>query len=153
MIVLLSTTLGNRTYGQSADTKVERTTLCNIVNHPADFIGKTIEVRAQVWADEHHLFWMNESSIQLDKACRFLQAANAGIGDRQTGFGTFHGRIVMKSSHAPSTLLGSASKGLGIIFLVEESSDVHLRRDYFSGPTPILQLYDPKTATFVRPQD
>lgn len=156
MIVLLAGALGHGLAAQSAATKVERTTLCNIVNHPSDFIGKRVEIRAQIWADNRYpdSFWMNESSIQFDSVCRFLQATfthESGL-DGQTAFGTFRGTIVRKESFG-GTLISHIPKGLGIIFAVDKASDIYLRRDYASGPVPKLQLYDPKTARIVRPED
>jgi hypothetical protein len=157
MIALVTGVLSNGPLAHSSDTKVEQTTVCNIANHPPDFIGKTIEIRAQIWADHRYrdFFWMNESSAPLAKVCRFLQASFTQESDLsgQTAFGTFRGKIVKKLSHQTSTLWGSEPKGLGIIFLVDQASDIHLRRDYLSGPIPQLQLYDRETATFVRPED
>jgi hypothetical protein len=157
MIALVTGVLSNGPVAHSADTKVEQTTVCNIVNHPSDFIGKTIEIRAQIWADHRYreFFWMNESSAPVAKVCRFLQASFTHESDLsgQTAFGTFRGRIVKKLSRQTSTLLGPEPKGLGIILLVDQASDIHLRRDYLSGPIPILQLYDQQTAAFVRPED
>jgi hypothetical protein len=157
LIVLVTGILGHGTLAYSADMKVEKTTVCNIVNHPSHFIGKTVEIGAQIWADYRYgdFFWMNESSIQLDKVCRFLQASFAQGSDLsgQTAFGTFRGRIVKKLSRQTSTVLGSEPKELEIIFLVDQASDIHLRRDYLSGPIRTLQLYDRETAAFVRPKD
>jgi hypothetical protein len=157
IIVLLAAVLGDGTPAHSAVMSVEQATICNIVNHPSDFIGKTVEIRAQIWADYRYrdFFWMNESSSQLNKVCRFLQASftqESGLGG-QTAFGTFRGRIVKKQSRQASTALGSEPKGLEIIFLVDQASDIRLRHDYLSGPVPRLQLYDTKTATFIRPED
>lgn len=157
MIVLVAGVLGNGSLAHSADMRVEQTTICAIVNHPSQFIGKTVEIRAQIWADHRYrdFFLMNESSSELNKVCRFLQASftqKSGLSG-QTAFGTFRGRIVKKLSRQASTLLGPEPKGLGIIFLVDQAFDIHLRRDYLSGPIPILQLYDRETATFVRPED
>ena len=140
----------------SAQMKVVQTTLCNIANHPADFIGKTVEIRAQVWPDSKSLdfFWMNESSSQFNTVCRFLPATFAQKTDLsgQTAFGTFRGKIVKKQSRQASTVFGS-EPGLRILLLVDEASDIHLRRDYLNGPIPKLQVYDKMTATFVRPED
>ena len=149
--------MGNGSVALSADMKVVQTTLCNIANHPAEFIGKTVEIRAQIWPDSRSrdFFWMNESSSQFNTVCRFLQATFTQKTDiyGQTAFGTFRGRIVKKQSRQASTVFGSEPKGLRIILLVDEASDIHLRRDYLNGPIPKLQLYDKKTATFVRPED
>jgi hypothetical protein len=155
IIVLVTAALTNGALACSAQAKVERTTLCNIVNHPSDFIGKTVEIRAQIWSDNRHrgLFWMNESSTQLDKVCRFLPATNPSIAEDEKAFGTFRGRIVKDIPRVPSTPASAPPKGLGITFVVDESSDIHLRQDYLSGPVPILQLYDRETARFVRPED
>ena len=42
---------------------------------------------------------------------------------------------------------------IAVLFLIDQASDIHLRRDHLNGPVPRLQLYDTKTATFVRPED
>jgi hypothetical protein len=156
MIVIVTGVLGNGPLAHSADVKAEQTTVCNIVKHPSRFIGKTVEIRAQVWADYRYrnFFWMNESS-QLNRVCRFLEASFAPESDfeGQTAFGTFRGRIVKKLSRQTSTLLVPGQRGLGIIFLVNQSSDIHLRREYLSGPVPMLQLYDIETSAFVRPEN
>jgi hypothetical protein len=152
IIVLVTAALTNGTLACSAQARVERTTLCNIVNHPSDFIGKTVEIRAQIWGDDRSRFWMNESSTQLDRVCRFLQATNVGMSDGQTAFGTFRGRIIKNIPRVPSSLASPPPKGLGIIFIVDESSDIHLRRNYLSGPVPILQLYDRESGALIRPE-
>jgi hypothetical protein len=157
MAVLLVGTMSSGTVAHSADVAVEHATLCNIVNHPSDFIGKTIEIRAQIWPDYQYndFFWMNESSVQLNTVCPFLEAAFTQKTDLygQTAFGTFRGRIVRKQSRQASTSFGSEPKGPEIMLLVDKASDIYLRRDYLNGPIPKLQLYDKKTATFVRPED
>jgi hypothetical protein len=157
MTVLLAGLMGNGTAAHSAGMKVERTTLCNIVSHPSDFIGKTVEIRAQIWADYRYpdFFWMNESASQFSTVCQFLQASFIQATDLsgQTAFGTFRGRIVKKQSRQAYTVFRSEPKGLRIILLVDKASDIYLRRDYSNGAIPRLQLYDTKTATFVRPVD
>ena len=149
--------MGNGSVARSAEMKVVQTTLCNIENHPAEFIGKTVEIRAQLWPDSRSrdFFWMNESSGQFDTVCRFLQATFTEKTDLsgQTAFGTFRGRIVKRQSRQASTIFGSEAKELRIILLVDGASDIHLRRDYLNGPIPKLQLYDMKTAAFVRPEN
>jgi hypothetical protein len=142
---------------QSADMSPEQTTVCDIVNHPSQFIDKTVKVRAQIWPDSRYsnFFWMNESSPQFGTVCRFLQASfkNESSLEGQTAFGTFSGRIVRKLYHQKSTLLVPDPKELPLILLVDQQADVYLRRDYLNGPIPMLQLYDPQTASFVRPED
>jgi len=156
-LVLMTAVLGSGTFAHSADMKGEQPTVCDIVHHPSEYIGKTVEIRAQIWADYRYrdFFWMNESSIQFNKVCRFLQASftqESGLGG-QTAFGTFRGRIVKKLSRQRSTLLDSEPGGPGILFIVDKASDVHLIRDYLSGPIPRLQLYDQQAAAFIRPED
>jgi hypothetical protein len=141
---------------QSADISVAKTTVCDIVNHPSQFIGKTVEVRAQIWPDYSYsnLYWLNESSVQFGKVCRFLQASfrtKSGLGG-QRAFGTFRGRIIERLSRQKSSLVAPDPKGLPVIFLVDQQSDIYLRRDYLSGPTPILQLYNQQTGSLVRPE-
>jgi hypothetical protein len=157
ILVLVLGRFGGATIAPSLSPKVETTTVCNVVNHPADFLGKTVEIRAQIWADYRHpsFFWMNESASQDDKVCRFLHATFAHATDLtgQTAFGTFRGTIVKKQSRQASVLFGSKPKGLGIIFVVDQSADIRQRRDYLNGPIPLLRIYDQETGTFVSPED
>lgn len=156
IFVFLATVFG-ATVAHALSTTVTVTSVCNIVNHAADFIGKTVEVRAQIWADYRHpsFFWMNESASYDDKACQFLQATFAHATDLsgQTAFGTFRGTIVKKQARQASVLIGPKSKGLGIILVVDQSADIYLRRDYSNGPIQLPRIYDWETGTFVRPKD
>ena len=158
VIAVLSTALmSNGVVARSADLNVEHTTLCNILNHPSDFIGKSIEIRAQIWPDSRdtNFFWMNESSTQLGAVCPFLHATftqkTSLIG--QTAFATFRGTIVKEQSHQASTVFAGLAQRNRVIFLVDEFSDIYRRRDYLNGPILKLQLYDQKTASFVRPEN
>jgi len=157
ILVLLAGVFGDATVAHSLSTKVETTTVCNIVNHPADFIGKTVEIRAQIWADYRfpEFFWMNESSSQDNKVCRFLQATFSNATDLtgQTAFGTFRGTVGKKQSHQASVLFGPKSKGPRIVFVVDQSGDIRLRRNYLNGPIPLLRIYDKESGTFVSPED
>jgi hypothetical protein len=141
---------------RSADVSVVNATVCDIANHPSQFIGKTVEVRAQVWPDYRYpnFFWMSESSPQFGRACRFLEASFKGGTDLagQTASGTFRGKVVKRLFRQKSEFLAPDPKGLPVIFIVDQQSDIYLRRDYLSGPIPILQLYDVKTASFFRPE-
>jgi hypothetical protein len=155
MFVLVAGIMASPACEQSEDSSVVKTTVCDIVNHPSQFIGKTVEIRAQIWPDYRYsnFHWMNESSVQLSKVCPFLQASfkdDSGLGGQQA-FGTFRGRIVKILLRQKSSLLAPDPKGLPVIFLVDQQSDIYLRRDYLSGPVPKLQLYDQRTASFVRP--
>lgn len=155
-LVLVIGITGSFAPTQSADVSAEQTTVCDIVNHPSQFIGKTVEVRAQSWPDVRNLnfFWMNEYLPQFDKPCRFLQASFEVGSDLygQTAFGTFRGRIVWRLDRQKSTLLSQIQKDRLVIFLVDQQSDIYLRRDYLNGPIPMLQLYDPQTDSFIRPE-
>lgn len=141
---------------QPADVSAKPTTVCDIVNHPTQFIGKTVEVRAQIWPDFRYpnFFWMNESSPQFDKVCPFLQASFKVGSDLygQTAFGTFRGRIVKRLYRQKSTILSPIQNHRLVIFIVDQQSNIYLRRDYLNGPIPTLQLYDPQTASFIRPE-
>jgi hypothetical protein len=156
-LVLVIGIAGSLAPAQLADVSAEQTTVCDIVNHPSRFIGKTVEVRAQIWPDSRNpkFFWMNEASPQFDKVCRFLQASFKVGSDLygQTAFGTFRGRIVKKIYHQESTLLSPIQKDRLVIFLVDQQSDIYMRRDYLNGPIPKLQLYDPQSASIIRPED
>jgi hypothetical protein len=85
--------------------------------------------------------------------CPFLQAsfdARSGLGGQQA-LGTFRSRIVKRLSPQKSSLLAPDPNGLSLVFLVDQLSDIYLKRDYLSGPVPKLQLYDQHTDGFVRP--
>ncbi len=155
MFVLVAGMMASPACAQSADSSVVKTTVCDIVNHPSQFIGKTVEIRAQIWPDYKYpnFQWMNESSVQFGKVCPFLQTsftAHSSLGGQQA-FGTFRGRIVKRLSRQKSSLLPPDPKGSPVIFLVDRQSDIYLRRDYLSGPVPMLQLYDQQIGSFVRP--
>ena len=137
-LVLAIGTMANLALAESADVSAEQTTVCDIVNHPSRFIGKTVEVRAQIWPDVRNpnFFWMNESSPQFDKVCRFLQASFKIGSDLygQTAFGTFRGRIVKRLYRQKSTLRSPIQKDRpGVIFLVDQQSDIYLGRDYVNA--------------------
>jgi hypothetical protein len=53
----------------------------------------------------------------------------------------------------PEMLAQMAATRVEKISLVDRASDIHLKRDYLSGPIQTLQLYDWETAAFVRPKD
>jgi hypothetical protein len=101
-------------------------------------------------------FWLNESSVQFGRVCPFLQASfkhDSDLGGQQA-FGTFRGKIIKTSKgfqRQKSSLLTSNPKGLLVIFLVDQQSDVYLRCEYLNGPVPMLQLYDQQAASFIRP--
>ena len=155
IFVLVAGIAASPACAQSADGSVVKTTVCDIVNHPSQFIGKTVELRAQIWPDyrNSNFHWMNESSVLFGKVCPFLQASfksHSGLGGQQA-FGTFRGTIVKRLSRQQSSLLAPDPKGSPVIFLVDQQADIYLRRDYQSGPVPMLQLYDQQTGSFVRP--
>ena len=156
MFVLMAGITASPACAQSTDISIVKTSVCEIVNHPSQFIGKTVEIRAQIWSDYRYsnFYWMNESSVQFYKVCRFLQASfkvESGLGGQQA-FGTFRGRIDKRLFRQKSSLLAPDPKGMPVIFIVDKQSDIYLRCDYLSGPTPVLQLYDQRKASFVRPE-
>jgi hypothetical protein len=121
--------LGSETLAHSADTKVEQTTVCNIVNFPWQFIGKAVEIRAQIWADDRYrnFFWMNESSIQLNRCAGSFRHRS-------------HRKVVLAARQRSAPF-------------AEESSRSFPVKHPLSGPIPLLQLYDRQTAEFVRPEN
>jgi hypothetical protein len=140
--------------GQPAPENAMQVTVCDIVNHPLQLKGKLVRVRAQVWSDIYHenQFWMNEASRDFDKPCHFLRAkfkAGMGLGG-SAGFGTFVGRVVNDPAPIGFDVLGSRGARSGVTLVVEQQSDMHGLRDY-NGPTPILQLFDSRSNSFVRP--
>lgn len=62
MFVLMAGITASPACAQSADISIVKTTVCDIVNHPSQFIGKTVEIRAQIWSDYRYsnFYWMNE---------------------------------------------------------------------------------------------
>ncbi len=155
-VLILALVTGVLSFGSlahSAETGLVHSTVCEIVNQPTSFVGKTVEIRAQIWPDDRNpnFFWMNEVSLQLEKVCRFLPATSVPLAG-QTAFATFRGTIVRKMSRQQSTLVGPPPRGLGIIFVVDAISDIHLERKHPNDPIPLLQLYDGERGTFVRPE-
>ena len=133
----------------TAQTEPESTvqaTVCDLVNHPLQFKGKLIQVRAQIWSD-YRKFWLNDSwagSMQIGKVCRWLPATFSHstnlIGC--SAFGTFTGRIVYES--------GRAKGRLGIRFVVDHESDIYNQKIQ-NGVISAPQLYDRSSNTFVGP--
>jgi len=72
--------------------------VCDIVNNPLQFKGKLVQVRAQVWPvspGHYGQYWMNQSSAEFDKVCRFLPARYLGTTYlAQSAVGTFFGRVL-----------------------------------------------------------
>ncbi|HEY6413026.1 MAG TPA: hypothetical protein VIX42_05035 [Edaphobacter sp.] len=126
-------------------------TVCDIVNNPAQFEGKRVRVRAQIWSDSDSVrqFWMNEVTMRSGKVCQFLKARINGptFFAGGNGFGTFTGRIVREST--PLNLNGSGSKER-LVFIVEKESDVD-GIEYRNGLIPLLRLYDKQTGSFIKP--
>jgi hypothetical protein len=155
-LVLATATAAIHASAQSSQTP-EETTVCDIVNHPSQFIGKTVKVRAQIWRDVDHRgqFWLNESSIEVGKVCRFLPAGLDGPADLfgQTAFATFLGKVLSVSPIHQSQIASPTGSKSRISLVVEDLSDVHSEGGIQTGPIPILQLYDQQTASFIRTQN
>src|SRR5260370_9062770 len=86
-----------------------QTTVCDLVDHPLQFKGKLIRVRAQIWSD-YSKFWLNESwagSMQIGKVCRWLPAefTHPTNLSESSAFGAFTGRLVSETVH-PSWVAG-----------------------------------------------
>ena len=145
--------VGMAAIGALAQSKpVIQATVCDIVNHPLQFEGKRVRVRAEAWSDifRDQQFWMNEVTMRSGKLCQFLRARFIGqayLGG-SSGFGTFTGRLVRES--APLSLDGRGSKER-LVFIVEKESDVDAIQ-YRTGPNPPLQLYDKQTGAFIKPE-
>jgi len=123
-----------------------QTTVCDLVDHPLQFKGKLIRVRAQIWSD-YSKFWLNESwagSMQIGKVCRWLPAEFTHptnlVGS--SAFGTFTGRLVYES--------GRAKGRVRVRFVVENESDIYSQKIQ-NGQIVIPQLYDRSSNTFMRP--
>src|SRR5215471_7159557 len=124
-----------------------QTTVCDLVDHPLQFNGKLIRVRAQIWSD-YNKFWLNESaagSKQIGKVCRWLPAEFIRptnlIGS--SAFGTFTGRLVYESS--------SAKGRARLRFVVENESDIYSQKIQ-NGMIVAQQLYDRSSNTLERPK-
>lgn len=133
-----------------AQTKLESTvqaTVCDLVDHPLQFKGKLMQVRAQIWSD-YSRFWLNESaagSKQIGKVCRWLPAEFTYPTDLigSSAFGTFTGRLVYEP--------GSATRRARVRFVIENESDVYSRRIQ-NGIVVAPQLYDRSSNTLERPE-
>ena len=130
---------------------VMQATVCDIVNNPLQFEGKTVRVRAEIWSDMYDVskFWMNEVTMRSGKVCQFLKARINGPTwfAGANGFGTFTGRIVRE----PAPLNRCASSKRSFVFIVEQESDVYGIQNV-NGLVPPLQLYDKQTNSFIKPE-
>ncbi|HZI56014.1 MAG TPA: hypothetical protein VFF39_04535 [Verrucomicrobiae bacterium] len=131
---------------QAVESPVQ-STVCDLVNHPLEFKGKLILVRAQIWSD-YRKFWLNESwagSMEMGKVCRwlpveFMHSTNlAG----SSAFGTFTGRLV----YEPGLIPGS----IRVHLLVEHESDIYNQKIQ-NGIIAAPLLYDRTSKTLLRPE-
>jgi hypothetical protein len=51
MLVLVAGITARQIYAKSPDVNIAKTKVCEIVNNPTQFLGKTVEIRAQIWPD------------------------------------------------------------------------------------------------------
>ena len=127
-------------------------TVCDIVNNPAQFEGKLVRVRAQVWSDIYDVsqFWMNEVTMRSGRVCQFLPTRIEGPTwfAGASGFGTFDGRIARET--APLNSPFSNRRGR-LVFLIEKESDIYKLPD-MNGLVPPLRLYDKQTGAFIKPE-
>jgi hypothetical protein len=135
--------------------RVPTVTVCDIVNNPLQFKGMMVRVRAQVWPvspGHYGQYWMNQSSAQFDKVCRFLPARYLGTTYlAQNAVGTFFGRVVVDSVISGSAGLVGRGTQTMTLFVVEKVSDV-LVREEMKELVPALRLYDNQTGSFIRPE-
>jgi hypothetical protein len=154
-VVLLVGMMSVCAIAQPAPKCAMQVTICDIVNHPLQFKGKLVQVRAQVWSDIYHdhQFWMNEASVDFEKVCYFLPAKfTAGTGlAGSAGFGTFIGRVVIDPVPFGFDVSSRRAVRSRVMLVIEKQSDIYGLRDY-NGPIPILQLFDSRNNSFVRPQ-
>jgi hypothetical protein len=145
VIGFLSLCIGAVAQAQARQT-VEETTVCQIVNHPLQFKGKTIRLRARVWSD-FRKSWLNESPAsanEIGKACRWLPVEFTH-SSRLLGsyaFGTFTGRLVYQRS---------GDGRMHMRFLVEQASDIYDEKIQ-NGLVAIPRLYDTATNSLFSPQ-
>jgi hypothetical protein len=141
ILVFLSSPLCLCVFAQTKPDSAIQTRVCDIVAHPKQFEGKSVQVRAQIWTD-HSRFWLNESSFEFGKACRWLPAeftySTSLAGS--SAFGTFTGRLI-RDSRSPGHML----------LLIERESDIY-RQQLLNGLLPIPRLFDAKSKTFFRPE-
>ena len=132
---------------QTGPESTVQTTVCDLVDHPLQFKGKLIRVRAQIWSD-YSKFWLNESaasSKQIGKACRWLPAEFVHptnlIGS--SAFGTFTGRLVYEP--------GSTKRRVHVRLVIENESDIYNQRIQ-NGMIAAPQLYDRSSNMLERPE-
>jgi hypothetical protein len=134
---------------------VPTVTVCDIVNNPLQFKGMVVRVRAQVWPmspGHYGQFWMNQSSAQFDKVCRFLPARYLGATYlAQNAFGTFFGRVIVDSVFSGSAGLVGRGTQMKALFVIEDVSDVSVREE-MKELVPTLRLYDSQAGSFIRPE-
>lgn len=147
-IVLTVLVAGVCAAAQKESESAIQASVCDLVNHPLEFRGKQIQVRAQIWSDISK-FWLNESwagSPQIGRVCQWLPAGftypTRLIGS--SAFGTFTGRLVYN--------YGCLTRGCQPVrFLVEHESDIY-KQEVHNGKLVVPTLYDRSTNTLVRPE-
>ena len=124
---------------------VIETSVCQIMQHPEQFEGKVLKIRAQIWTD-HDEYWLNESaatSIRLNAFCGWLPAKfshpTSLVGCK--AFATFTGRLISDPG----------SSWRHVRFLIEGDADIY-RQEVMNGLVLVPQLYDQRVNAFVQPQ-
>lgn len=127
-----------------AQTGAMPATVCEIMQHPEQSVGKVVTIRARLWTD-HRQFWLSESaaeSVRVNAFCGWLPARFSYptnlVGS--TAFASFTGRLIHDSS-SPHRVL----------FLIEGQADIY-RQKVLNGPLMIPQLYDKNVHAFVHPE-
>lgn len=130
--------------------------VCEIESQPSKFVGRDVEIRAQIWPDVYQpgLYWLNEASIKFGTVCHFLGARFTFPTDlsRQSSFGTFTGSIVIEHVNTESKTFAIKQGQPDAIFVIKEQSNIRLSRMYLQGPVQQVQLFDQQTASFVSPR-
>jgi hypothetical protein len=149
---------------QTNQEKPVETNACDIANNPAQFKGKLVQVRAQIWPvtvtlngtmlDEYSLYGSTKFLGEEARTCRFLPASflrpNGLFG--HTYFGTFTGRVVGNDQAADPLHPWQLSRSSTVMLLIESQTDVHGEKDYLNGLVRRPQIYDQRSRSFVTPE-
>ncbi len=133
--------------------------LTALANNPVQFIGKLVQVRAQIRPDAVTVngYWLNGSTTFLGgeaSTCRFIPASfirpNGLYG--HTYFGTFTGRVVRNNQAVDPLHAWRLSRGTVVMLVIESQEDVHGEKDYMNGLVRRPQIYDRRSHSFITPE-
>jgi hypothetical protein len=149
---------------QAKQEKPVETNACDVANNPAQFKGRLVQVRAQIWPDTVTLNGARLDGYQLYGSTKFLGAESGTCHFlpanfiRPNGlygftyFATFTGRVVGNNQAVDPLHPWRPSRRSGVMLLIESQADVHGERDFLNGPLRWLQIYDERSRSFITPE-